>query len=68
MDSERARKKLGERTAKWIDALVDKLLHEEDNDDPERGFIGDIVDIIKLKMPKKQKKNAPESETSEDVK
>ena len=70
MDSERERAHLQDRTSRWIDSLVNKLLHE-DEDDSERGFIGDIVDKIKQKRFKKQNptegKNASLEDTEQDL-
>lgn len=65
MDEEREKLKLFEKTTKWIDVVVDKLLHDEDDDDDSaRGFIGEIVDRIKLKIPKKAKKKTPSDTAS----
>ena len=66
MDSERERAHLQDRTSRWIDSLVNKLLHEDEYDS-ERGFIGDIVDKIKQKRPKKQKKTAEISSSEKDT-
>jgi hypothetical protein len=67
MDGERERLKLLEKTSKWVDIVVDKLLHEEDGDDDSgRGFIGEIVDRIKLKIPKKAKKSQPNGSCKAD--
>ena len=54
MDAERAKQKAAEKNGKVIDAIVDKLLHEED-DDSGKGFIGEIVDRIKAKIPQRSK-------------
>ena len=52
MDAEKERMRLGERTARMIDTVVDKLLRDDDTEDSGAlGFIGEIVDRIKLKMP-----------------
>ena len=56
MDEEREKLKLGEKTSRLVDTIIDKLLHEEDDDIAPRGFLGEIVDRIKFKMPKKPKK------------
>ena len=60
MDEERERAHLDDRTARLIDLVVNKLLHE-DEEDSERGFIGDIVDKIKQKRLKKQNQIAEKS-------
>ena len=54
MDEEREKLKLGEKTVKLVDTLIDKLLHDDD-DYSSRGFFGEIVDRIKSKMPQKAK-------------
>jgi len=64
MDEEREKQRLLQKTTKWIDVLIDKLLHDEDDDDSPRGFIGEIVDRIKLKIPKKQKEKTVSSAIS----
>ena len=66
MEEAGEKQRILERTARWVDAIVDKLLHEEDGE--ERGFFDDIVDRIKLKMPKKQKKNADGNDRGENEK
>ena len=53
MDAEREKQKGFEKTSRIIDAIVDKFLHEEDED--SRGFFGEIVDRIKAKIPQKTK-------------
>ena len=65
MDKEREKRRGKERSARLIDALVDKLLREED-DSAERGFIGEIVDKIKLKMTKKQRKSDANGDAGEE--
>jgi hypothetical protein len=55
MNEEREKKKLGEKTTRLVDTIIDKLLHEEDDDGPSFGFLGEIVDRIKFKIPKKPK-------------
>lgn len=56
MDEEREKQRLGEKTSKIINALVDKLMRDEDDDESApRGFIGEIVDRIKSKIPQKQR-------------
>lgn len=63
MDEEREKLKLGEKTARVVDTLIDKLLHDDDEDLYGRGFFGEIVDMIKSKIPQRQKKGlgAPKS-------
>ena len=57
MDEEREKLKLGEKTVKIVDAVISKLLHEEEPDELSmRGFFGEIVDKIKSKLPQRQKK------------
>ena len=53
MDCEREKQKSSEKTNKIIDAIVDKLLHEDDDD--QKGFFGEIVDRIKARIPTKTK-------------
>ena len=53
MDEERERQKLGEKTSRVVNTIIDKLLHEDDEDENPRGFIGEIVDKIKSKMPQR---------------
>ncbi len=65
LDKEREKIRAGEKTAKIIDTLVDKLLHEEDPDD-DRGFFGEIVDIIKARIPQKVKSQAKRVKRAED--
>ena len=58
MDAERERIRLLEKTTKFIDSVVDKLLHDEDEDSStQRGFIDEIVDKIKARIPVKAKRN-----------
>ena len=61
MDEEREKLKLGAKSAKVVDALIDKLLRDEVGDDVgSLGFIGEIVDRIKSKIPQKPKgKHSP---------
>jgi hypothetical protein len=41
-----------------VDSIIDKLLHDDEDDEAlQRGFIGEIVDKIKSRMPVKPKKN-----------
>ena len=55
MHEEREKLKLVEKTTKIVDTVIDKLLHEDDDDSINRGFLGEIVDRIKLRMPQKPK-------------
>ena len=52
MDAEREKQKSVEKSGKVIDAVVDKLLR--DDDDGSRGFIGEIVDRIRARMPQRK--------------
>ena len=54
MAEESRKNKLLDKTARIVNSVVYKLMHEED-DDSARGFIGEIVDRIKIKMPKRLK-------------
>ena len=69
MDEETNRQKLGEKTTRVIDGIIDKLLRDDDEDDSHPlGFIGEIVDRIKLRIPQKAKnKDVPFiTESTED--
>ena len=66
MDEEQKKAHRQDRTSRWIDSLVNKLLHEEDGDS-ERGFIGDIVGKLKRKIPKKQKEANVENVSEKDT-
>ena len=56
MDEEREKLKLGEKTAKVVDSIIDKLLRDDESDDGGAlGFLGEIVDRIKAKMPPRGK-------------
>lgn len=55
MTEEKEKRRLSDRNARRIDAVVEKLLRD-DNGEDERGFIGDIVDKIRLKIPRGVKK------------
>ncbi len=68
MDEEREKKKAGEKTVKVIDTIIDKLLREEEPDENQRGFLGEIVDRIKSKMPQKQKSKADRLQPTGDDK
>jgi hypothetical protein len=56
MDEEREKLKLGEKTTRIVDTIIDKLLHEEDDEVNSRGFLGEIVDRIRSRIPQKAKK------------
>ena len=58
MDEERERLKAQEKSNKVIDTIIDKLLHEDDDDD-QRGFFGEIVDRIKARIPQRTKDGKP---------
>ena len=66
MDEEREKLKLGEKTTRLVDTIIDKLLHEEDDDSASRGFLGEIVDRIKFKIPKKPKKCLDTKDSSDE--
>ena len=51
LDCERERQRLGQRSAKVVDGIVDKLLHDDD-DSGSTGFISEIVEKIRLRMPR----------------
>ena len=58
MDAEREKLRAGEKTAKVINTIIEKLIHDEDEMDVEdhsgfRSFIGDIFERIKQKLPQK---------------
>ena len=61
MDEEKERQKRHEKNTRWIDTVIYKLLHEDD-DESERGFIGEIVERIKFKIPKKKREKDENSE------
>ena len=65
MDEERERMKLSERTSRIVDTIVDKLLRDEDEGDNARGFLGEIADRIKMKLPKRTK-NKRDSQSDEN--
>ena len=59
MEEERERQRLGERTSRIVGTIVEKLMREEEEDElSPRGFIVEIVDKIKSKIPQKLKKKA----------
>ena len=52
LDEEREKLKLSEKTSKVVDALIDKLLRDNDDElESEKGFISEIFNRIKLKIP-----------------
>ena len=56
MDEEREKLKLGEKTAKVVDTIIDKLLRDDESDEGgSLGFLGEIVDRIKAKIPQRGK-------------
>ncbi len=58
MDAEREKLKAGEKTAKVINALIGKLLHENDPDEDEvRGFFGEIAERIRARIPQRARLN-----------
>ncbi len=67
MDAEREKLKACERNNKIIDTLVDKLLHDDDGEDDGKGFFGEILERIKLRMPQKTKTVKSRDERSEDT-
>jgi hypothetical protein len=65
LEEENEKQRLAARSIRWLDTLVEKLLHEDEGDEPERGFIGDIVGKIKLRIPKRENKTGEKSEMSD---
>lgn len=58
MDEEREKLKAIDKTSKVVDTLIDKLLRDnEDEYDTEKGFITEIFDRIKMKIPAPKPKN-----------
>ena len=51
LDCERERQRLGQRSARVVDGIVDKLLRDDD-DYGSTGFFGEIVEKIRLIMPR----------------
>ena len=60
MNEERERQKRIEKNTRWIDTVISKLLHEDE--ESERGFIGEIVERIKFRIPKKSKEKDDDQE------
>ena len=56
LEEENEKQRLAAKSIRWLDALVERLLHDDEDEDPEQGFIGDIVGKIKLRIPKRQSK------------
>ena len=61
MDKEREKLRAGEKTVKLIDAVISKLLHDEEDMDHEaesgfRSFIGDVMGRLRELMPPKSQK------------
>ncbi len=55
LDLQRAKLKAQEKNNRIVDAIIDKLLHDDDIDGiDDRGFFGELLDIIKSRMPKKK--------------
>lgn len=55
MDEERERQRLGAKTSGLLDGVINKLLSDDETDDGGTGFLGEIVDKIKSKIPQKQR-------------
>ena len=68
MDEERAKLKAGEKTSRLIDTVIDKLLHDDDDELSVRGFFGEIVDKIKSKIPQKPKARLGQGVKEKDTK
>ena len=72
MDEEREKTRLLEKTTKFVDSVIDKLLHDDEVDEElQRGFISEIVDKIKLRIPakpSKKKSNNIKKEESQKTK
>ena len=74
MDAEREKLRASEKTVKLINTVIEKLFHDEDEmDDSDhssfRGFLGDIVERLKQKLPKgqKTKKRAADTAPTEEL-
>ena len=61
MECESERMEQQRRNVKLLDALIKKLLRDDEDTDGQRGFIGELVDKMKLKTVKKDKNDADES-------
>ena len=62
MDRERARLRAGEKNVRLINAVITKLLHDEEDMEPEghgplRNFIGDVMERIREILPPKNTPN-----------
>ena len=67
MEEEKERLKNSERTSRVVDTIIDKLLKDDDSDDYGAfGFIGEIVDRIRLRMPAKTKNRAALTDKSRE--
>ena len=68
MDEEREKQKFAAKTSKVVDTIIDKLLRDEDEEEGSLGFIGEIVDRIKSRMPQwsRGKSALPSEEASEN--
>ena len=68
MEEEKERSRASERTSKIVDTIVDKLLRDEEEEQGVRGFLGEIADRIKMKLPKRTKgKSASCTDESNDI-
>ena len=67
MEEEKERQKSGEKTAKVLDTIVDKLLREDNaEDEGPFGFFGEIVGRIKARMPQRSKPSSLQEQTDRD--
>ena len=60
MDREREKLRAGEKTVKLINTVISKLLHDEEDEDESdvggiRGFIGDVVERLRERLPQKER-------------
>ena len=69
MDREREKLRSGEKTVKLINAVISKLLHDEEDEDTEgevgglRGFIGDVVEKLRERLPRRDKEALPPTDS-----
>ena len=69
MDEEREKTRLLEKTTKFVDSVIDKLLHDDEVDEElQRGFISEIVDKIKLRIPAKSSKKKSNTAKKDETK
>ena len=70
MDEERQKQKSAAKTSKVVDTIIDKLLRDEDEEEGSLGFIGEIVDRIKSRMPQRSrsKGSLPSADASDEEK